>query len=117
MLERTLRALGIADIPNGIVPREVQRLVNNEETHPSFCSVKFPFKCSEETDDHIMEYDITFDVIDGEFTFLICLLTLLAMRAALNFNYKTLGLHHIKNLGVCRWYSRIVTCCCTLIQS
>lgn len=92
-LDHTLRALGLSDIPNGTPSREVHRFGNHAETHSTICAVKFPFKCSDDNGVCVAEFDVTFDVIAGELPFLIGLPSLLAMRAALNFRYNTLGLH------------------------
>lgn len=78
----------LPDIPRA---RDSYKCGSHAEKHKTLCAVSFPFQCKDENNCKIADFNIGFDVIDGEFSFLIGLPALFAMSATMNFKYKSLG--------------------------
>lgn len=91
-LDRAMSNLGLNGIPEASIAREHHRFGDHPEAHRTISAVKFPFTCTDERDGQEAQFDIQFDIIDGELPFLVGLPSLIAMRACLNFKFKHLGL-------------------------
>ena len=91
-LDKTLRTLEIDKLRDTTPIRDQHRFGTNPEAHKTICAVKFPFRCTDDTGTDIANFDVAFDVIEGDLPFLVGLPSLLAMNATLNFKYKSLGL-------------------------
>lgn len=87
-LDRTIGALNISGVPDAPPTREQQRFGNHSEVHHTACSIKFLIKVVEESSSQTHEFDISFEVVEGELPFLISLSSLLVMRATINFRFK-----------------------------
>lgn len=79
--------MGISSLPDGVASRQQHRFGSHTETYQTQFADKFPFTCTDNNNTCISEFDVTFDVINGELPFLIGLPTLLEMNANLNFNH------------------------------
>lgn len=91
-LNKALVSVNISGIPDATPARENHRFRDHPESHPTVCAVKIAFRCTDENDSRISEFDVQFYFIECDLPFLMGPPSLLAMRASLNFKCKTLGI-------------------------
>lgn len=65
------------------------RFCNDDEDQPSRFVIKMPFSSKNPDGRTVVEFNVSFDVIDGAVTFLLGLPTLVAMVASENHKYMT----------------------------
>jgi len=89
-LDAAMSYLNLSKIPDSTIKQKEHRFGPSSTSLPSKFAVLMPFVC---TGDRLkqygnrdkLEFDIHFDVVDGDLPFLIGLPTLVSMRASLNF--------------------------------
>lgn len=89
-LDAALQSLNLSNIPDATIRQKGHRFGPSSTSLPSKFAVLMPFVC---TGDKLkqfgnrdkLEFDIHFDVVDGDLPFLIGLPTLVSMNASLNF--------------------------------
>lgn len=92
ILDNTLKAMKLLDIPDGTIARESHQFGNHPEKDVTFFDVKYPFQCHDDNDDRTSQYNIVLDVIDEKLPFLVGLPTLLSMPSIMNLRFRSLGL-------------------------
>lgn len=84
-LDATLSMLKIERLPDSKPMRETHRFGTSTVRHKTLCSLRFPF-CSTNWTEPL--FDIQFDVINGDLSFLVGLSSLISIKASINFNFK-----------------------------
>lgn len=82
----------MTSVPDEIPSRPQYRFGKQDKSHDTLFAFKVRFTCDSAGSDESANYDITFDIIDGELPFLIGQPSLLAMQANLKFRSKFLGI-------------------------
>lgn len=72
--------------------QKVHRFGNYDDEQASLFCVKMPFAGKDGSDRNNFEFDVAFNVIEGDLPFLLGLASVLAMQAPLNHKYLTLAL-------------------------
>jgi len=94
-LDDAMRKLKLGNIPDGVPRQSYHRFGNSSKDYPTLFSVKMPFLCKssfKNKPNGPVEFDVSFDVIDGDLPFLLGLPSLCAMKANLNFEYMNIGI-------------------------
>lgn len=90
-LDDAMRRLNIDSVEDTKIRQKHHRFGNYDEQQPSIFGVKMPFDSMDQNNNPTVQFDVAFDVIEGNLPFLLGLPSLIAMGATLNHKYLTLG--------------------------
>lgn len=84
--------MGISTLPDGKIRRNSHRFGEYKDERMTTCYVQVPFRSVRPDGQNSARLEVSFDVVEGELTFLIGLPALKAMYATVNFEYLNLFL-------------------------
>ncbi len=86
-----MRSLHLQRVDDTPIRQKTHRFGNYEDEQATLFGVKMPFRATNPRGETELEFDVAFDVIDGDLPFLLGLPSLIAMGAIINHKYLTLS--------------------------
>lgn len=90
-LDKAMQTLNLEKVEDTDVKQKTHRFGNYSDNQPTIFAIKMPFHAKNVNGEKTVEFDVAFDVIEGDLPFLLGLPTLAAMRANVHFKYMTLS--------------------------
>lgn len=93
-LDKAMELMKIDKVEDTGIRQRAHRFGNYDDDQPSLFAIKMPFASKRTDRSDGIEFDVAFDVIDGELPFLLGLPTLLAMGANVHLGFMTMSFHY-----------------------